>query len=253
MAQQPLAARPGPRVPPSVAVATVLLQVLAQGDQRRAQAGPVGRQHAAGQLEEDGGHPGHAVVGGLQRDGPHLEGGVGEAHELREERVGAAEVLVAAVGGGVVVVGGRAARRAAGVVVGVQVVQRQVLPAARAPPAQREVVVVVVVRRGPRARLVLVGDGDGGSGVGRGSSGGGGSDVGGTGANSPGGSSSNRTTLKTYPIKINVKNKHEGSSFDPKVKVFPISEGGQTFSINDVIGNYTAINQDTGKPAENVT
>ena len=96
--------------------------------------------------------------------GPHLEGGVGEAHELGEEGVRAAEVLVATVRGRVVVVvGGRGATSGAGagVVVGVEVVQGQVLPAV-APAAQVEVVVmvvVVVVRRGPGARLVLVRDG----------------------------------------------------------------------------------------------
>ena len=87
MPQQPLAPAPSARVCPCVAVATVLLQVLPQGDQCRAQTGAVWRQDAAGQLDEDGGHPGHAVVRGLQGDGPHLEGGVGEAHELREEGV----------------------------------------------------------------------------------------------------------------------------------------------------------------------
>ena len=73
-------------------------------------------------------------------------------------------MLVAAVRGRVVVVvvgaRGAAGGGRAGVVVGVEVVQGQVLPAV-APRAQVEVVVVVVVvvvRRGPRARLVLVGD-----------------------------------------------------------------------------------------------
>lgn len=60
------------------------------------------------------------------------------------------------------------------------------------------------------------------------------------------------TTFKTYPIKINVKNQPEGPAFDPKVKAIPISEGGSSININDVIASYPAIDGDTGKPAENV-
>lgn len=97
----------------------VLLKVLAQGDEGGAEAGAVGRQDTPRQLDEYRGHPGHAVVRGLQGDGPHLECGVGEAHELGEEGVGAAEVLVASVGGRVVVVGGWVAGGGGGVVVGV--------------------------------------------------------------------------------------------------------------------------------------
>lgn len=87
MPQQPLAPSPAPRVSSPIAVAAVFLQVLTQSDQCRAQTGPVGGQDPPRQLKEDGGHAGHAVVCGLQRDGSHLEGGVGEAHELREEWV----------------------------------------------------------------------------------------------------------------------------------------------------------------------
>lgn len=87
MPQEALTPGARPRVRPSVAVTTVLLQVLAQGDQRRAQASTVWSQDAAGQLDEDGGHAGHAVIRGLQGDGPHLEGGVGEAHQLRKEGI----------------------------------------------------------------------------------------------------------------------------------------------------------------------
>lgn len=57
---------------------------------------------------------------------------------------------------------------------------------------------------------------------------------------------------KTYPVKINVQNQPEGAAFDPKVKAIPISEGGTSISINDVIAHYPAIDGDTGKPAENV-
>uniref|UniRef100_A0A3B4V411 Desmoglein-3-like n=1 Tax=Seriola dumerili TaxID=41447 RepID=A0A3B4V411_SERDU len=60
------------------------------------------------------------------------------------------------------------------------------------------------------------------------------------------------TTFKTYPIKINVKNQPEGPRFDPKVKNIPISEGGHTINIKDVIARYAAIDGDTGKLAENV-
>nr|XP_029135630.1 desmoglein-3-like [Labrus bergylta] len=60
------------------------------------------------------------------------------------------------------------------------------------------------------------------------------------------------TSFKTYPVKINVKNKPEGAAFSPKVKAIPISEGGQSININDVIASYPAIDGDTLKPAENV-
>lgn len=87
MPQQPLAPSSAPWVSSPISVAAVFLQVLTQSDQCGAQTGPVGGQDPPGQLEEDGGHASHAVVCGLQRDGSHLKGGVGEAHELREERV----------------------------------------------------------------------------------------------------------------------------------------------------------------------
>ncbi|CAL8307288.1 unnamed protein product [Lota lota] len=57
---------------------------------------------------------------------------------------------------------------------------------------------------------------------------------------------------KSYPIKINVLNVPEGPRFDPQVKAIPISEGGSTFNINDVLGKYPAIDGDTGKDAQNV-
>uniref|UniRef100_A0A3P8UN84 Desmoglein 2 n=1 Tax=Cynoglossus semilaevis TaxID=244447 RepID=A0A3P8UN84_CYNSE len=65
-------------------------------------------------------------------------------------------------------------------------------------------------------------------------------------------SSTDITRYKTYPIKINVKNVPEGPSFSPKIKAIPISEGETTININDVIAHYPAIDEDTGKPAENV-
>ncbi|CAJ1059633.1 desmoglein-2-like [Xyrichtys novacula] len=64
--------------------------------------------------------------------------------------------------------------------------------------------------------------------------------------------SSTETKSKIYPLKINVKNRPEGPAFDPKVKAIPISEGGQTIKINDVIAHYPAIDGDTRKPAVNV-
>lgn len=57
--------------------------------------------------------------------------------------------------------------------------------------------------------------------------------------------------MKTYPVKIAVKNQPEGPRFDPKVKAIPISEGGD-FKMNKVIGSYHAIDGDTLKPAQNV-
>ena len=58
--------------------------------------------------------------------------------------------------------------------------------------------------------------------------------------------------MKTYPVKISVKNQPEGPAFDPKVKAIPISEGGDSINIRDVIAHYPAIDGDTGEPAENV-
>ncbi|XP_070689059.1 desmoglein-2.1-like [Pempheris klunzingeri] len=65
-------------------------------------------------------------------------------------------------------------------------------------------------------------------------------------------SGSSGPKTKTYPIKINVKNKPEGPAFDPKVKAIPISEGGDSSTIKDFIAYYPAIDGDTGKTAENV-
>ncbi|XP_035987607.1 desmoglein-2.1 isoform X3 [Fundulus heteroclitus] len=67
-----------------------------------------------------------------------------------------------------------------------------------------------------------------------------------------GASGASGTTFKTYPIKINVKNQPEGPHFDPAVKAIPVTEGGQSFTMNQVIASYPATDKDTGKPAENV-
>uniref|UniRef100_A0A672Z4B7 Desmoglein-2-like n=1 Tax=Sphaeramia orbicularis TaxID=375764 RepID=A0A672Z4B7_9TELE len=68
----------------------------------------------------------------------------------------------------------------------------------------------------------------------------------------PGGTTGGSTTpVKVYSVKINVDNEPEGPSFNPEIKAIPISEGGDV-NIDDVIGLYPAIDEDTGKPAENV-
>lgn len=103
MPQQPLTPCSCPWVAPTIAMATVFLQVLAQCNQCRAQTGTIWSQDTPRQLKEHSGHPSHAVICGLQGDGPHFERGVRKAHELREEGVGAAEVLIATVGGGMMV------------------------------------------------------------------------------------------------------------------------------------------------------
>ncbi|XP_035985728.1 desmoglein-2-like, partial [Fundulus heteroclitus] len=74
-----------------------------------------------------------------------------------------------------------------------------------------------------------------------------GSASGGCGANCASG-----TTFKTYPIEINVKNQLEGPDFFPSVKAITVTEEGQSFTMNQVIASYRAIDKDTGKPAENV-
>ncbi|CAL1593128.1 unnamed protein product [Knipowitschia caucasica] len=55
-----------------------------------------------------------------------------------------------------------------------------------------------------------------------------------------------------YSVKINVENEPEGPQFDPKVKAIPISEEGGTIKVNDIIGRYPAIDQDTKELAKNV-
>lgn len=102
MPQQPLAARTRSWMPASIAVATVFLQVLSQSNQCGAQTGAVWSQDTPRQLEEDCSHSSHTIICGLQGNGPHLEGGIGKAHKLREERVRTAKVLVSAVCGWVV-------------------------------------------------------------------------------------------------------------------------------------------------------
>uniref|UniRef100_A0A672KUL9 Cadherin domain-containing protein n=1 Tax=Sinocyclocheilus grahami TaxID=75366 RepID=A0A672KUL9_SINGR len=56
---------------------------------------------------------------------------------------------------------------------------------------------------------------------------------------------------KTYPVKINVKNKPEGPKFKPKIKPISVSENTKN-SFPRVIDTYTAMEEDTGKTAEKV-
>ncbi|XP_041646406.1 desmoglein-2-like [Cheilinus undulatus] len=58
--------------------------------------------------------------------------------------------------------------------------------------------------------------------------------------------------FKTYPLKINVKNQLEGPRFIPQTKAITVSEGGSV-KINDIISKYPATDEDTQKPAEDVT
>lgn len=119
MPKQPLTPCTCPWVPTSIAVATVFLQVLTQSNQCGAQTGTIWSQYTPRKLEEDSGHPSHAVICWLQGDGPYFKGGIGKAHELRQEGVRAAKVLVAAVCGWVVIMWGRGPSSGAGIVVGV--------------------------------------------------------------------------------------------------------------------------------------
>lgn len=98
---------------------------------------------------------------------------------------------------------------------------------------------------------VNIGTGSGGAG-GAGSGGTSGTGGSGTSGTASGGTSTTvKTPLKTYPLKINVKNAPEGAAFEPEVKAIPISEGS-SININDIIDRYPATDLDTGKPAENV-
>lgn len=94
-----------------------------------------------------------------------------------------------------------------------------------------------------------MGGGGGGGGMGMGMGGGAG---GGGGAGATGAAGGSGGTSKTYPIKINVKNQPEGVKFNPAVKAIPISEKSGSFSTNQVIASYPAIDGDTGKPATHV-
>ncbi|XP_030608214.1 desmoglein-2-like [Archocentrus centrarchus] len=60
------------------------------------------------------------------------------------------------------------------------------------------------------------------------------------------------STIKAYPIKINVVNQKEGPRFQPSVKVVTVSEERTSTSLNKIITNYAAIDTDTQKIATNV-
>ncbi|XP_016373038.1 desmoglein-2-like [Sinocyclocheilus rhinocerous] len=99
------------------------------------------------------------------------------------------------------------------------------------------------------------GAGASGAGGGAGASGGGGGAgasgaAGGAGASGAAGGGS-VFKQKTYSVKINVKNKPEGPKFKPKIKPISVSENTKN-SFPRVIDTYTAIEEDTGKPAEKV-
>uniref|UniRef100_A0A3Q0S8E3 Desmoglein 2 n=1 Tax=Amphilophus citrinellus TaxID=61819 RepID=A0A3Q0S8E3_AMPCI len=60
------------------------------------------------------------------------------------------------------------------------------------------------------------------------------------------------STIKAYPITINVVNQKEGPRFQPSVKVVTVSEEHTSTSLNKIITNYAAIDTDTQKIATNV-
>uniref|UniRef100_A0A672T554 Desmoglein-2-like n=1 Tax=Sinocyclocheilus grahami TaxID=75366 RepID=A0A672T554_SINGR len=94
--------------------------------------------------------------------------------------------------------------------------------------------------------------GGSGGGTGGGGEAGGGADggAGGGGSGSSGGSWS-MSGGQIYNVNVKVKNQPEGPRFMPLTKAIPISEG-KTFSSNEVIARYPAIDTDTGKEATNV-
>uniref|UniRef100_I3J6Y1 Cadherin domain-containing protein n=1 Tax=Oreochromis niloticus TaxID=8128 RepID=I3J6Y1_ORENI len=96
-----------------------------------------------------------------------------------------------------------------------------------------------------RNKNPFVGSGGGGASAAFGASGG-------SGGGGGGGSGGGGERFKTYPIKINVKNQPEGPRFNPKVKAIPVSEGGKSFNIKNVIASYPAVDGDTGQPAKAV-
>ncbi|GLD67701.1 desmoglein-2-like protein, partial [Lates japonicus] len=58
--------------------------------------------------------------------------------------------------------------------------------------------------------------------------------------------------VKDLELGLAVRNKAPPLDGSGAVKAIPISEGGHSVNIKDVIGHYPAIDGDTGKPAENV-
>ncbi|KAK9956104.1 hypothetical protein ABG768_013858 [Culter alburnus] len=64
-------------------------------------------------------------------------------------------------------------------------------------------------------------------------------------------SGSSVSKKKSYLVNISVRNKPEGPKFQPRVKPISVSENTKS-SIPTVIDTYTAVEEDTGKPAEKV-
>jgi hypothetical protein len=62
----------------------------------------------------------------------------------------------------------------------------------------------------------------------------------------------NKPKVKSYPVNIVVGNKPEGAAFTPKVKSLQVSENPDSDILAEVIGIYSATDEDSGKPAENV-
>ncbi|XP_060773614.1 desmoglein-2.1-like [Neoarius graeffei] len=91
--------------------------------------------------------------------------------------------------------------------------------------------------------------GGGGSGGATGMLGGGG---GGGGGGSAGMSGGGGGGSKVYTMNVKVKNQPEGPTFIPKVKAVPVSENGKMVDITKVLTTYTAIDPDTGLPAQRV-
>ncbi len=98
------------------------------------------------------------------------------------------------------------------------------------------------------------GGGAGGAGGGAGAGGAGGG-AGAGGAGGGGGAfvffGQSVSKQKRYLVKISVKNKPEGPKFKPKSKPISVSENTNNY-VPRVIDTYTAIEEDTGKAAENV-
>lgn len=68
-----------------------------------------------------------------------------------------------------------------------------------------------------------------------------------------GGGSAETSVQKSYPIKITVNNVPEGPEFMPETKEIPLSEDPNEQPEDGIIGEFTATDPDTGKPAEDVT
>lgn len=68
----------------------------------------------------------------------------------------------------------------------------------------------------------------------------------------PGTKSKPPASAKGYPIKITVNNVPEGPAFIPDIKTVPVSEDPNEAPEDGVIMVFTAVDPDTGKPAEDI-